>query len=164
MKCFNHQEFEAVGVCRNCSKTVCRECLFSTEFPLGVVCSEKCFERVEWLVNSLEESEKLKLRNETDRLHYKELVERNEIRDARMLAENDLLREKNSQLYANLSGQELKGFYFCGALSAGMFGYGAAYAAFFDWYFCIGMGTILLVFAFNAFNKSGVYKKYAQDN
>ena len=164
MKCFDHNESEAVGVCRNCNKSVCSGCLTFAEFPIGVVCSEKCRERVEWLLGTLEESDRLRPQFEADRLHYKQLSERNEIRDARILAENDHLKEKNTQLYENLSKQEKRGFYFCGAISVGMFGYGATYAHFIDWYFCLGMGTILLVFAFNAFNRSDVYKKYAKDN
>ena len=164
MNCFNHQESVAVGVCRNCSKSVCHECLLQTEFPVGVVCSEQCRERVAWLIKTLEESDKLKPQIEADRFHYKQLSERNEIRDARILAENDNLKEKNTRLYENLSKQEKRSGFLCGAISAGMLGYGGIYAHFFDWYFCIGLGIILFVFSFNAFNRSDVYKKYAADN
>jgi hypothetical protein len=164
MNCFNHQESDAVGVCRNCSKMICRECLFFSELPVGVVCSEYCFEKVTWLINILEENEQLKPRYEEDRRRYVELSERNENRDSRILAENDHLKEKNTQLYANLSRQEKRGGFLCAILSAGLLGYGGIYTHFFDWYFCIGLGTILFVFSFNAFNRSDVYKKYAGDN
>ncbi len=45
MKCYNHAENDAVGVCKNCSKGLCKECL--TEVNNGIACTLTCIEEVE---------------------------------------------------------------------------------------------------------------------
>lgn len=40
MKCYNHPESEAVGVCHLCSKGLCKECAALT--PAGIACRGKC--------------------------------------------------------------------------------------------------------------------------
>lgn len=42
MKCFNHPETDAVGICKNCSKGLCKACL--TELENGIACTETCVE------------------------------------------------------------------------------------------------------------------------
>ena len=50
MKCFNHPNSESVGICKNCNKGICHECL--TEVPNGIACTNSCIEEVT-LVNQL---------------------------------------------------------------------------------------------------------------
>ena len=45
MKCFNHNDEEAVGICKNCCKAVCKQCLVPNEYDY-IVCSIKCLEEV----------------------------------------------------------------------------------------------------------------------
>ena len=45
MKCFNHNDEEAVGICKNCCKAVCKQCLVPNEYDY-IVCSTKCLEEV----------------------------------------------------------------------------------------------------------------------
>jgi hypothetical protein len=40
MECFNHQEAQAVGICKSCFKAVCRNC--AVELKNGLACSEEC--------------------------------------------------------------------------------------------------------------------------
>lgn len=44
MKCFNHPEVDAVGVCKYCYKGLCKECTRVVES--GIYCSEKCANEV----------------------------------------------------------------------------------------------------------------------
>jgi len=44
MKCFNHSQTEAVGICKNCNKGICKECL--TELKNGIACTSTCTEEV----------------------------------------------------------------------------------------------------------------------
>ncbi len=50
MNCFNHTDRPALGLCRSCSKGLCRECL--TEVPDGLACKNQCEERVN-LINKI---------------------------------------------------------------------------------------------------------------
>jgi hypothetical protein len=50
MKCFNHPDVEAVGICKSCNKGICKECL--TEVENGIACKGKCEDEVKEL-NSL---------------------------------------------------------------------------------------------------------------
>ncbi|WP_353777728.1 hypothetical protein [Winogradskyella sp. 3972H.M.0a.05] len=50
MKCYNHTNVEAVGICKNCNKGICPECL--TEIPNGIACTSSCVEELK-LVNEL---------------------------------------------------------------------------------------------------------------
>lgn len=45
MRCFYHSTTEAVAICKNCSRGVCRDCL--TEFPNGIACKNRCEAEVE---------------------------------------------------------------------------------------------------------------------
>ena len=40
MKCYNHQEREAVSICRACGKAACQECARETEN--GIACRQSC--------------------------------------------------------------------------------------------------------------------------
>ncbi|MGK0270625.1 MAG: hypothetical protein ACI88H_001272 [Cocleimonas sp.] len=40
MKCFNHHQQDAVGVCKSCLKGVCREC--ATDIGGGLACFDEC--------------------------------------------------------------------------------------------------------------------------
>lgn len=45
MKCFNHADRDAVGICKSCGKGICHECL--VEIPDGIACkTESCESRV----------------------------------------------------------------------------------------------------------------------
>tara|TARA_R110002050_G_scaffold300599_1_gene470723 strand:+ start:2971 stop:3357 length:387 start_codon:yes stop_codon:yes gene_type:complete len=50
MKCFNHAEIDAVAICKNCNKGLCKDCL--TEVENGIACTATCVEEVNQ-VNSL---------------------------------------------------------------------------------------------------------------
>jgi hypothetical protein len=47
MRCFNHSENRAVGLCKNCLKGVCPDCLSDT--GNGLACKTACEERVKAL-------------------------------------------------------------------------------------------------------------------
>ena len=40
MKCFNHHNQDAVGVCKSCLKGICSEC--ATDIGGGITCSDEC--------------------------------------------------------------------------------------------------------------------------
>src|ERR1044072_4794704 len=40
MHCFYHDSIDAIAVCKNCSRGLCREC--ATEFPNGIACKGRC--------------------------------------------------------------------------------------------------------------------------
>ncbi len=44
MKCYNHHSIEAVGVCKNCSKGICPDCL--TDVGNGIACTASCAEEL----------------------------------------------------------------------------------------------------------------------
>jgi hypothetical protein len=50
MKCYNHPDIDAVGICKSCNKGLCRDCL--TELENGIACTATCIEEVKQ-VNSL---------------------------------------------------------------------------------------------------------------
>ena len=41
MKCFNHENIDAIGICTTCNKALCRECY--KKGVNGLVCKENCF-------------------------------------------------------------------------------------------------------------------------
>ena len=43
MKCYNHDEEEAVGICKYCYKAICRQCVVPNEENV-IVCSARCLE------------------------------------------------------------------------------------------------------------------------
>jgi hypothetical protein len=40
LRCFNHTEPRAVGICKNCGKGLCHDCL--TDLGFALACKEKC--------------------------------------------------------------------------------------------------------------------------
>lgn len=44
MNCYNHPEIDAIGVCKSCSKGVCRECV--VDLDKGLACKNSCEEDV----------------------------------------------------------------------------------------------------------------------
>ena len=44
MKCYNHHSADAVGVCKNCSRGICPDCITDTGY--GVACSNSCAEKM----------------------------------------------------------------------------------------------------------------------
>jgi hypothetical protein len=44
MKCYNHQNVDAVGVCKNCRKGICHDCL--TDVGNGIACTDSCITEV----------------------------------------------------------------------------------------------------------------------
>ena len=47
MHCFNHHDTTALGICKNCNKGICKECL--TEVDNGLACTSTCIEDVKFL-------------------------------------------------------------------------------------------------------------------
>jgi hypothetical protein len=47
MKCFNHPDLDAVGICKNCNKGLCKVCL--TEVDNGIACTATCVDEVDQL-------------------------------------------------------------------------------------------------------------------
>jgi len=45
MKCYSHNDRDAIGVCKACSKGVCSECAYDT--GNGLACKETCIEEVQ---------------------------------------------------------------------------------------------------------------------
>ncbi len=45
MHCFYHPDTPAVGICKNCSRGLCRQC--TTEFEAGLACKNRCEEAVQ---------------------------------------------------------------------------------------------------------------------
>jgi hypothetical protein len=50
MKCFRHHEIDALGICKNCSKGLCSDCL--ADLKDGIACKDTCTARVE-AINAL---------------------------------------------------------------------------------------------------------------
>lgn len=40
MKCYNHPEKDAVGICKNCNKGLCKEC--AVDVTYGLACRNSC--------------------------------------------------------------------------------------------------------------------------
>lgn len=47
MRCFNHPESEAVGICKHCSKGICLECVKDSGH--GIACSSPCIDEIKSL-------------------------------------------------------------------------------------------------------------------
>jgi hypothetical protein len=45
MKCYNHDDEHAVGICKNCFKALCKQCIVPNEENV-IVCSAKCLEEM----------------------------------------------------------------------------------------------------------------------
>ena len=54
MKCFNHSEKEAIVICKNCNKGLCKEC--AVEVDNGIACKDKCEEEVSFLNQMLQKN------------------------------------------------------------------------------------------------------------
>ena len=57
MRCFNHPEVEAIGVCKSCQRGLCREC--ATDLGHGLACMGKHEEDVNTLNSILNQSAKI---------------------------------------------------------------------------------------------------------
>ena len=54
MKCYNHSERSAVGICKSCGKGICHECV--AVLPNGLACKGMCESRVELLNQIIEKN------------------------------------------------------------------------------------------------------------
>jgi len=50
MKCFNHPDADAIGICKNCNKGLCKDCF--TEVENGIACTASCIDEVKQ-INSI---------------------------------------------------------------------------------------------------------------
>ena len=56
MKCFNHPQNDAVGICKNCNKGLCKDCL--TEVKNGIACTTTCVDEVKQLNSLIDRNKK----------------------------------------------------------------------------------------------------------
>jgi hypothetical protein len=54
MKCFYHQERDAIGTCKSCQRGLCAEC--AVEFREGLACRSRCEEDVEGIIRMIQNS------------------------------------------------------------------------------------------------------------
>lgn len=54
MKCFNHKEIDAVGICKYCQKGLCHDCL--VEMPYGITCQGRCEAEITELYRMIQQS------------------------------------------------------------------------------------------------------------
>ncbi len=52
MKCYYHNESDAVGICKSCAKGLCPEC--AADVGNGIACKDRCEAKVEALVDLIE--------------------------------------------------------------------------------------------------------------
>jgi hypothetical protein len=57
MKCFSHQQDDAVGSCKHCFKGVCGQCAKDTD--MGIVCSPSCEAEVKTIHSMIERNKKM---------------------------------------------------------------------------------------------------------
>ena len=57
MRCFAHQEQDAVGVCKSCQKGLCREC--ALDLGKGLACRASCEDDVRRLIQLIESNMRL---------------------------------------------------------------------------------------------------------
>ncbi|MGV7222033.1 MAG: hypothetical protein ACQ9MH_10940 [Nitrospinales bacterium] len=67
MKCFNHNEIDALGSCKSCHKGLCIECLFDT--GNGLACKDSCSAQVDAL-HELNKCEKIAYKVGTKRSFF----------------------------------------------------------------------------------------------
>jgi hypothetical protein len=60
MKCFYHENSEAVGLCKYCSRGICRDC--AAERPGGVACKGSHEEKVDLISSLIERNVRLSTR------------------------------------------------------------------------------------------------------
>ena len=63
MKCFNHTEIDAVGVCKACNKGLCKECAVDT--GNGIACHGQCEEEVMMLNRLIDRNKAIYKRSST---------------------------------------------------------------------------------------------------
>lgn len=67
MKCYNHYERDAVAICKNCGKGLCKEC--AVELDNGLIsCKGNCEKEVKYLKEMTEKSKKVY--NKTAKTYY----------------------------------------------------------------------------------------------
>ncbi|KUO76726.1 MAG: hypothetical protein APF81_11695 [Desulfosporosinus sp. BRH_c37] len=54
MKCFYHNEHDAVGICKTCNKGICHEC--AVDVSNGIACKGSCVEEVKILNQLLDKN------------------------------------------------------------------------------------------------------------
>ena len=54
MKCFNHEERDAVGTCKSCGKGICREC--AVDMGKGLACHDRCEKDVSDLIALIDQN------------------------------------------------------------------------------------------------------------
>jgi len=54
MKCFNHEEIDAVGICKYCQKGFCHNCIVET--PYGITCQGRCESEITELYAMIQQS------------------------------------------------------------------------------------------------------------
>lgn len=57
MKCFNHQNQEAIGICKACQKAICPSCAIDT--GRGLACSDACLEEVNVINEIVDKSKRI---------------------------------------------------------------------------------------------------------
>jgi hypothetical protein len=45
MKCINHDNVDAVGICKYCGRAICKQCILQNDLDV-IVCSQKCLDEV----------------------------------------------------------------------------------------------------------------------
>jgi|HubBroStandDraft_1064217.scaffolds.fasta_scaffold425520_1 hypothetical protein len=56
MRCFYHEDKQAVGICKSCGKGVCQEC--AVDFTKGLACRGHCEESVRSIIQKIDEYNK----------------------------------------------------------------------------------------------------------
>ena len=54
MKCFNHEERDAIGTCKSCGKGICREC--AVDMVKGLACRDRCEKAVSDLIALIDQN------------------------------------------------------------------------------------------------------------
>jgi hypothetical protein len=57
MKCFDHQDRDAVGICKSCNKGLCRQC--AADLGNGLACLNRCEDRARVLISFIGSSMKV---------------------------------------------------------------------------------------------------------
>ena len=57
MKCYTHNELDAIGVCKACSKAICNSCAIDT--GRGLSCSEECSKEIDEQNQIIDKSKKI---------------------------------------------------------------------------------------------------------
>lgn len=57
MKCYNHPQNDAVGICKNCNKGLCSDC--AVDVGGGLACRNTCEEEVKYINELIERNKKI---------------------------------------------------------------------------------------------------------